>query len=1287
MLLERMAFSFIRLQRTGALLGLLMGLGLGHGVAQASPQILRIDGSLFNASGAPITGSRDIQIKAFDAATGGSVVWTSSVYNTSVANGRFAIALDATADTTTLTNRLATKAANGEIWFEIHYDTGSANGTMNSDVTVAPRIRGKGTMFALVAAKADALTGVTATAAEMNYLSGVTANLQSQIASTSAGGTTKVSKSGDSMSGALEVGSTITNTGVITAGTNHDTTALNGAYKIGGVSMLSVGTGANSGNIMIGNTAIPTSGIRNIFIGKDSGGAGAVTGDFNEAMGWRSAFSLSSGSNNLMLGSSAGYNTMNGSDNTFVGTNAGNLNVAGVDNAYFGELAGYNATGSYNTFLGKQAGYSVTSANNLTLVGYYANGNTTAAQSAAIGYYATVNASSAVQLGSGVNSTPSSLQFWNYNFLDKNGAATFASVNGVTTLTSAYLNGLTANIQTQIANAGGSAAASKVSKSGDSMSGALEVGSNITNTGLITSGSGYDTLNPNPQFKIAGTTLIAVGSGYGAGNIFIGGNPGTSITSGTNNMILGNTGTGALLTTGSSNLLLGKFAGQGLTTGSGNVFLGWGAGQNTVSASSNVSIGQDAGKTNVSGGDNTYIGGYSGISSTASYNTTLGAWSGVSVTTGAANTLIGANSGYNLVGGSNNTFVGRQAAQSASSGDDNTVVGGTSGLNLTTGNRNLVVGASANTGAATSGSVALGYNAVATASSAIQIGVGTNATADSLQIFDVNLTRTELNFLDGATANLQTQINNGSAGSKVSKSGDSMSGALEVGSTIVSTGNVTSAGVITAGTAHDTTSANGKYKIGGYTILAVSTGFGANNLFVGTNSGSSLTSGTNNMVMGSSSGSALTSGSQNLFIGPYLTGSNTTSGTHNVFLGSYAGATHQTSSDNTFLGYYSGYNTKGQGNTLVGSAAGMTVSTQSFNTLVGFGADDSLGTASGSVAVGYSAIVTGSSAVQLGQGTNSTANTLQFQGYNFLDKNGAATFASINGVTTVTSAYLNGLTANIQTQINASSATGKVSKTGDTMTGNLGFAYTGVTPSRVAYIGASRELQTSTVVDNTELDTLDGVTSNLGARVNLFTNTQAGYLGGVTASLISQLGGLTANVQTQLNSTARLSGLVSGQVVVANGVSGVTTATGTGTDAITWDATNKRVGVGTTSPSSTLDVRGQIRSVASGGSVQSNATASIDWSLGNVQIMTASCGPGTVNVTFSNMIEGGSYTLIVTGTTSGTCTFSQTSPNTLASSAFKFMPVNGDTANGTTTVYTFSRAGNLVYVSWITGYN
>jgi hypothetical protein len=89
-----------------------------------------------------------------------------------------------------------------------------------------------------------------------------------------------------------------------------------------------------------------------------------------------------------------------------------------------------------------------------------------------------------------------------------------------------------------------------------------------------------------------------------------------------------------------------------------------------------------------------------------------------------------------------------------------------------------------------------------------------------------------------------------------------------------------------------------------------------------------------------------------------------------------------------------------------------------------------------------------------------------------------------------------------------------------------------------------------------------------------------------------------------------------------------------------------------------------------------NTGTSINWSNGNLQTTTASCG----SFTFSNMEDGGTYTLIVQGSTSATCTFTQ------SGLTFRFVPANGPTIAGTQTVYTFLRAGSNVYVSWVTGY-
>src|SRR5690606_13790008 len=94
------------------------------------------------------------------------------------------------------------------------------------------------------------------------------------------------------------------------------------------------------------------------------------------------------------------------------------------------------------------------------------------------------------------------------------------------------------------------------------------------------------------------------------------------------------------------------------------------------------------------------------------------------------------------------------------------------------------------------------------------------------------------------------------------------------------------------------------------------------------------------------------------------------------------------------------------------------------------------------------------------------------------------------------------------------------------------------------------------------------------------------------------------------------------------------------------------------------------------------SSTTIDWNNGIVQFTAADCGP----MTFLNMMEGGSYTLIVKGAVVGTCTFSQSDPDALEESDFKYLPVNGPTIADKETIYTFTRAGGTVYASWVSGF-
>lgn len=111
------------------------------------------------------------------------------------------------------------------------------------------------------------------------------------------------------------------------------------------------------------------------------------------------------------------------------------------------------------------------------------------------------------------------------------------------------------------------------------------------------------------------------------------------------------------------------------------------------------------------------------------------------------------------------------------------------------------------------------------------------------------------------------------------------------------------------------------------------------------------------------------------------------------------------------------------------------------------------------------------------------------------------------------------------------------------------------------------------------------------------------------------------------------------------------------------------VGIGTTGPNVKLDVSGAIVSRV----VNAGAATSIDWASGNTQYTTANCGA----VTFTNMQDGGTYSLYFKGATGGTCSFSQ------SGLTFKYPANHGAIPAGQTALYSFIRMGTDVLVTWL----
>lgn len=119
------------------------------------------------------------------------------------------------------------------------------------------------------------------------------------------------------------------------------------------------------------------------------------------------------------------------------------------------------------------------------------------------------------------------------------------------------------------------------------------------------------------------------------------------------------------------------------------------------------------------------------------------------------------------------------------------------------------------------------------------------------------------------------------------------------------------------------------------------------------------------------------------------------------------------------------------------------------------------------------------------------------------------------------------------------------------------------------------------------------------------------------------------------------------------------------------------VGIGVTNPVSTLDVNGAIKSTSI-----SNAGASIDFSTGNLQYTSISCGAVTLN----NLKSGGTYSLAIQGTAGGTCSFTAYSGNGTGALTLKTGTVNLTQTSNKHIIFTFMVMGSFVYVASIDEY-
>ncbi|MDA0326962.1 MAG: hypothetical protein O3C41_07675, partial [Bacteroidetes bacterium] len=186
------------------------------------------------------------------------------------------------------------------------------------------------------------IDGVTATTAELNYVDGVTSNIQSQIDAISSSGVSSI----DDLSDAIH--------------------------------------SSQYNTLMIGNTP------------SISQGASYSTG-----VGKRVLEKITTGDENVAMGHQALGETTSGSLNTAMGSHVIFRNTTGSQNSAFGKrVLENNTTGSYNTGIGASAGDTNTTGTYNTLIGYNADlSSNNLTNATAIGANASVNASNKIKLG------------------------------------------------------------------------------------------------------------------------------------------------------------------------------------------------------------------------------------------------------------------------------------------------------------------------------------------------------------------------------------------------------------------------------------------------------------------------------------------------------------------------------------------------------------------------------------------------------------------------------------------------------------------------------------------------------------------------------------------------------------------------------------------------------------------------------------------------------------------------------------------------------------------------
>lgn len=324
------------------------------------------------------------------------------------------------------------------------------------------------------------------------------------------------------------------NVGIGTSSPSYKLDVSNADAQINSV-RVGLGAGGQPTNTVLGNSVLPSN----------------STGSSNTAIGYRAGYPITTGTGNTFLGRDTGFGLQSSaSSNTVIGSEA--LRSSASSGPTGAVVVGYQAgyylqTGDYSVVIGYRAGAfgGFYQTNSTVAIGYQASQYNYGSQNTAIGYQA--------NYGNAVNSNSLYITAVGHSALFSN----TASYNTAFGTVAGYSNTSGTN-NTFI---GASAAYSGTTGSNNIALGPSSLYNNQTNSNITSVGS-----QAQYYMRADGNTSIGYQSLYGSAT--------PASNTGGYNTVIGYQAVFNTFTTGAYNTVIGASAGYSLTTGSQNVLIG-----------------------------------------------------------------------------------------------------------------------------------------------------------------------------------------------------------------------------------------------------------------------------------------------------------------------------------------------------------------------------------------------------------------------------------------------------------------------------------------------------------------------------------------------------------------------------------------------------------------------------------------------------------------------------------------------------------------------------------------